>query len=121
MNAEQLQPEWTGRFDMVTCVWLFHELPHSAIERVTAEMARVLKPGGTLVFMDAAQPCDTSQGDPLQLNEPFQHFFSEPYFMDYIQLDLPELFSRHGLSVLKTERWHLSKLMTLRKEQAQPA
>jgi ubiquinone/menaquinone biosynthesis C-methylase UbiE len=116
MNAEQLLPEWTGRFDLATCIWLFHELPLPVIERVTAEMARVLEPGGTLLFMDAIQQEDGSAGEP----GPFEHFeayFNEPYFQDYTRLNLPELFARHGLRTVKTERWYMSKLLVLRKEE----
>lgn len=115
MNAEEMPPEWTERFDLLTCIWLFHELPPPAIERVTAEMARVLEPGGTLVFMDAIQQEDAS---PEEMG-PFEHFeayFNEPYFQDYTRVDLPELFARHGLRVVKTERWYMSKLLVLRKE-----
>jgi ubiquinone/menaquinone biosynthesis C-methylase UbiE len=115
MNAEQMLPEWTDRFDLVTCIWLFHELPRPAIERATAEMARVLAPGGTLVFMDAIQQGDASS-EEMGSFEHFETYFNEPYFQDYTRLELPELFARHGLRVVKTERWYMSKLLVLRKE-----
>jgi ubiquinone/menaquinone biosynthesis C-methylase UbiE len=115
MNAERMLPEWTERFDLLTCIWLFHELPRPAIERVTAEMARVLEPGGTLVFMDAIQQGDASS-EEMGSFEHFETYFNEPYFQDYTRLDLPELFARHGLRVVKTERWFMSKLVVLRKE-----
>ncbi|MCY1080049.1 class I SAM-dependent methyltransferase [Archangium lansingense] len=116
MNAEQLLPEWTDCFDLVTCIWLFHELPLPAIERVTAEMARVLEPGGTLLFLDSIQEGDGS-AEELGPFEHFEAYFNEPYFRDYTRLDLPELFARHGLRTVKQERWFLSKLLVLRKEE----
>lgn len=115
MNAEQMAPEWTGRFGLVTCIWLFHELPAEARERVTAEMARVLEPGGTLLFMDSIQHEEASEGEPATFKN-FQNHFNEPYFVDYTRTDLPALFARHGLRVVKKERWFLSKLMVLRKD-----
>jgi hypothetical protein len=53
-------------------------------------MARVLVPGGTLLFMDSIQQGD---GSAEELG-PFEHF--EAYF---------------------TERWYMSKLLVLRKEE----
>ena len=44
--------------DIVTTVFLFHELPPEVRRRVAAEMARVLKPGGLLVFIDSLQMGD---------------------------------------------------------------
>jgi ubiquinone/menaquinone biosynthesis C-methylase UbiE len=112
MNAEEMAPEWGGRFDLVTCIWLFHELPTGAIEEVTSEIARVLKPGGTLVFMDAGQRGDL-EGEDIHTtaNHHFRDYFNEPYFMAYQALDLPALFARHGLYVHTRQRWFASKLL----------
>jgi ubiquinone/menaquinone biosynthesis C-methylase UbiE len=38
-----------GSVDLVTAVWLLHLLPIEVADRVVAEAARVLRPGGTLV------------------------------------------------------------------------
>lgn len=116
MNAERMPPEWTERFELVTCIWLFHELPGEARERVAAEMARVLEPGGTLLFMDAIQEADASDEERASFRH-FEAYFNEPYFEDYSRTDLRELFARHGLRVEREERWFLSKLLTLRKEE----
>jgi ubiquinone/menaquinone biosynthesis C-methylase UbiE len=114
MNAEHLRPEWTDRFDLLTCIWLFHELPPAATERVTAEMVRVLKPGGKLVFMDAAQAEDVPDGEQVveRSSKSFHSLFNEPYFLQYQRLDLRELFARHGLRVATSERWYSSKVVT---------
>ena len=112
-NAEQLSQDWAERFDVVTCIWLFHELPVAAAERVMAEIARVLKPGGRLIFLDALQEAPDPQTtmDGAQ----FAEHFNEPYFEDYQRLDLAALTQRHGLRVDATERWYVSKLLTATK------
>ncbi|OZA78881.1 MAG: SAM-dependent methyltransferase, partial [Caulobacter sp. 39-67-4] len=49
-NVETL-PFADGALDAVSCVYLFHELPPRVRPVVAAAMARVLKPGGVLVFV----------------------------------------------------------------------
>ncbi len=114
MKAEAMAPEWTRRFDAVTCIWLFHELPPTVIESVTSEIARVLKPGGRLYFMDAAQPEDappegreTVEG----ISDVFRDYVNEPFFRQYQRIDLAALFGRHGLTVEKSERCYASKVI----------
>jgi ubiquinone/menaquinone biosynthesis C-methylase UbiE len=117
MDAAALAPEWSGRFDHVTCIWLFHELPPDVSDQVTAEIARALKPGGRLSFLDAAQPDDVPEGrDTVEaISEHFSAHFNEPYFRLYQQIDLPRRFAAHGLDVERVERWYTSKLITARK------
>ncbi len=80
-NAEAL-PFETGSFDIVTCVYLYHELPNEVRRRVTAEIARVLKPGGLFVFVDALQWGDVEAYHGLL--EGFPQYYHEPYFVDYL-------------------------------------
>ncbi len=115
MKAEALAPEWTDRFDISTCIWLFHEMPVEAMEQAVAEMARVLKPGGTLLFMDSVQPQDVPETSSEPTNEAFHKYFNEPYFLEYSRVDLPAMFARHGLTLEKRDRWHVSVLLTFRK------
>ena len=56
-------PEADASIDLVTCVYLFHELPPEIRRQVAAEMARVLKPGGTLIFVDSLQLGDEPEYD----------------------------------------------------------
>src|SRR5208282_1295861 len=53
-NAEAL-PFEAASFDIVTCIYLYHELPNEVRRRVTAEIARILKPGGLFAFVDSLQ------------------------------------------------------------------
>lgn len=118
MNAESLRPEWTDRFDLVTSIWLLHELPRPATERVLDEMVRVLKPGGRLLLMDSWQLDDVPQerreaGQAIQRF--FARYFNEPYYLAYQRLDIPALLTARGLKVERSESWFRSKLWVARK------
>ena len=75
-NAESL-PFEDASFDAVTCVYLFHEMPAEARANAAAEMARVVKPGGTVVFTDSIQ-----RGDRPALDEGLDKFenLNEPHY-----------------------------------------
>jgi ubiquinone/menaquinone biosynthesis C-methylase UbiE len=107
-NAEAM-PLADASVDAVTCVYLFHELPRAVRARVTAEIARVLKPGGTFVLVDSLQRGDKSLYDPLL--ERFPLSFHEPYYADYVGQDLGALFAGAGLTVEQTEIAFLSKVV----------
>jgi ubiquinone/menaquinone biosynthesis C-methylase UbiE len=98
-NAESL-PFGKEEFDMVTNVYLFHELPAYARVNVAKEICRVLKPGGIFVFVDSAQLGDAkARGgyyeDALthSLNG-FSENHHEPYHKEYINQDMVELFHK---------------------------
>lgn len=93
-NAEAM-PLPDASQDIVTCIFLFHELPPEARRQVTAEMARVLKPGGLMVFVDSLQLGDRPDWDGLL--EAFPVRFHEPYFESYARDDLDALFTGAGL------------------------
>jgi ubiquinone/menaquinone biosynthesis C-methylase UbiE len=80
-NAEAL-PFEANSFDIVTCIYLYHELPNDVRRHVTSEIARVLKPGGLLVFVDSLQWGDVEAYDGLL--EAFPQRFHEPYYLDYL-------------------------------------
>ena len=94
-NAEAI-PLPDASQDIVTSIFLFHELPPDVRRRVTAEMARVLKPGGVLVFIDSLQIGDRPAWDGLL--EGFPERFHEPYYRHYAIDDLDALFSAAGLA-----------------------
>jgi ubiquinone/menaquinone biosynthesis C-methylase UbiE len=111
-GAEAL-PFADASFDLVTSVYLFHELPRPVRERAAAEFARVLRRGGRLVFVDSFQRGDEPAFDGLL--ELFPLAYHEPYFADYVGHDLRALFNRVGLQPKSAERAHMSKVMAFDK------
>ncbi|MEP7049581.1 MAG: methyltransferase domain-containing protein [Pseudomonadota bacterium] len=108
-NAEQM-PLADASFDVVTSVFLFHELPARARRNVLREMRRVLKPSGLLVIEDAAQLSEAS--DLRVFLENFAASMNEPFFSDYLANDLSELLAEAGFAVRSVERAFLSKVVT---------
>ncbi len=114
-NAEAL-PFEANSFDIATCVYLYHELPHAVRRAVTEEIARVLKPGGLFVFVDSLQWGDVDGYDGLL--EAFPQRFHEPYYAEYLEDRLTQadgVFSNAGLTVESAQPAFLSKVVTCRK------
>jgi ubiquinone/menaquinone biosynthesis C-methylase UbiE len=110
--AEQL-PFADRSFALVTCIYLFHELPRKVRIQVAGEMARVLRPGGRLILVDSFQNGDrpTFEG----LLELFPRAYHEPYFADYVRHDMDELFGKAGLRSASRELAYMSKIMVFDK------
>ena len=105
-KAEAL-PYADASFDIVTSIYLFHEVPPSVRRDIAREFARVLKPGGLLVFMDSLQTGDTPEFDAML--ESFPANFHEPFYKSYLREDLRKIFTEAGLHVVETEPVFLSK------------
>jgi ubiquinone/menaquinone biosynthesis C-methylase UbiE len=112
-NAE-LIPLADNSQDVVTAVFLYHELPGQVRRRVTAEIARVLRMGGLFVFIDSLQMGDRPGWDGLL--EAFPVRFHEPFFAHYASDNLAETFAAAGLTHQETSHAFLSKVMVCRKQ-----
>ncbi len=99
--------------DLVTCIYMMHELPAPVRAQVMAEMARVLRPGGRLVLEDSLQFGDVPEYD--RMVENFPQFAHEPFYLDYAKADLPAIASQAGLEYRGTQRAFLSKVMVFDK------
>jgi ubiquinone/menaquinone biosynthesis C-methylase UbiE len=106
-------PAPDASFDVVTCIFLFHELPAKTRRQVAAEMARVLRPGGAAIFIDSIQLGDVPDYDALV--EYFPRAVHEPYYAQYAREDLGALFADAGLTLEESRIAYFSKLMTFRK------
>lgn len=111
-NAEMM-PLLDASQDIVTCIYLFHELPPAVRPVVAKEIARVLKPGGLFVLVDSIQPGDTPGFEAL--TEFFPQAFHEPYFGSYLEWDIPAAFSAAGLTAQSSTPAFLSKVVAFRK------
>jgi ubiquinone/menaquinone biosynthesis C-methylase UbiE len=111
-NAEAL-PYADGAFDIVTCVYLFHELPRNARAKVAAEMFRVLRPGGLVVIEDSCQLDDSPELAPVLKNFPVE--FHEPFYRDYLDDSLASILARAGFAAPTTEAHLVAKVVSARK------
>ena len=109
--AAEAMPFAAAQFDVVSCIYLFHELPSSVRRAVVGEIWRVLKPGGTLIFVDSLQTGDEPDYDALLDYFPFA--FHEPYYAGYLAEDLDQLFTP-GFIPEGRSLAYFSKVMTYR-------
>ena len=106
-NGEHL-PFADNSVDVVSSIFLFHELPPKVRKIVAREIARVLKPGGIYIHLDSLQMGDTPAYDGLL--DAFPHYFHEPYHASYVREDLGKLFGSAGLEMRKETPVFVSKL-----------
>jgi ubiquinone/menaquinone biosynthesis C-methylase UbiE len=107
--AGEKMPLPEASVDIATSVFLYHELPPEVRRHVTAEISRVLKPGGLFVFLDSLQMGDKPDWDGLL--EAFPVRFHEPYYRSYAIEDLDGMFSEAGLAPVSMSTPFLAKLM----------
>jgi ubiquinone/menaquinone biosynthesis C-methylase UbiE len=111
-NAEAL-PFADASMDIVSCIYLFHELPHRARQAVAGEIRRVLKPGGTLIFVDSLQTGDEPDYDAML--DWFPVAFHEPYYASYLREDLGRVLGP-GFSAAGRSPAYFSKVLSYRRE-----
>ena len=111
-NAEAL-PYADATFDLVTSVYLFHELPRNARRRVMAELLRVVRPGGLIVLEDSAQHADSPELAAVLAGFPRE--FHEPFYADYLDDDLAALATAAGAVDVTAEPILVAKLVTARR------
>jgi ubiquinone/menaquinone biosynthesis C-methylase UbiE len=111
--AAEAMPFAAGSHDVITAIYLFHELPPKVRREVAREVARVLRPGGLFVVVDSIQ---TGEHPPYDgLLELFPIGFHEPYFSSYLDEDFDTLFGAEGLLPVSRTRAFLSTIMCFRR------
>jgi ubiquinone/menaquinone biosynthesis C-methylase UbiE len=111
-NAESI-PFRDELFGIVTCVYLFHELPRPARRHVIAEAFRVLEPGGLFVVEDSAQLAES--GELAFFMGRFATEFHEPFYRDYLEDDLAGALAEAGFVVESVEPHYVAKVFVARK------
>jgi ubiquinone/menaquinone biosynthesis C-methylase UbiE len=111
-NAEAL-PLPDASQDIVTSIYLYHELPGEVRRKVTRDIVRVLRPGGIYILVDSLQWDDVPAYDGLL--EAFPVRFHEPFFEHYLGDAIPALFRECGLEPIETSLAFLSKIVVGRK------
>ncbi|GAA6621500.1 class I SAM-dependent methyltransferase [Scytonema sp. NUACC26] len=111
-NAEEL-PYIDNYFHAVTSVFLFHELPATARQRVIEECFRVTKPGGVFIICDSIQMSDSPEMEPLMEN--FHETFHEPYYKHYMTDDLVGRLEKAGFVNIEMQVHFMSKYLIARK------
>ncbi len=96
-------------FDAVVSCYLFHELPMSVREAVLTEKHRVLKDSGFLGIVDSIQTGDDSE---LQWAlDQFPADFHEPFYKNYVEHSLEDLFKSHLDQNPQSEIHFLTKIV----------
>ena len=113
-NAEST-PFADGRFDIVTSVYLFHELPRNARRNVLREAFRVLAPGGLIVLEDSAQRVESPE--VAFFLERFPEDFHEPFYRDYLDDSLEAALEEVGFVVRSSEPHFVAKVVSATKPQ----
>jgi ubiquinone/menaquinone biosynthesis C-methylase UbiE len=111
-NAEAL-PFPDGSFDVVTSIFMLHELPRRVRRAALEEMHRVLAPGGVLVLEDSAQPSESRELTPAL--DQFSRDMHEPFFADYLDDDLGALVAECGFGSVTTAPHFVCKVVSATK------
>lgn len=112
-GAAEEMPVADNSLDLLSCIYLFHELPPKVRPMVFAQMARVLRPGGAFVFADSLQFGDAPGLDPIL--EYFPEGFHEPYYKGYLKADLGAEMQAAGFVLERTEIAFLTKVQVWRR------
>jgi len=98
-------------FDVVICMYVFHELPEQARADVAREMARVCS--GLVVLTDSIQ-----RGDRPKLDDSIANFkkFNEPYYDTFLEEDLGALVEVNGFKPYEKHLCSVTKTLSLTRE-----
>jgi ubiquinone/menaquinone biosynthesis C-methylase UbiE len=114
-NAESI-PVPDASFDVVTSIFMFHELPPAVRRIIFGECARVLKLRGRLVLVDSLQRGD--EPDYEGLLELFPQNYHEPYYASYTTEDFDAIARAYGLTHIRDVKAFVSKVMVFDKLEA---
>jgi ubiquinone/menaquinone biosynthesis C-methylase UbiE len=108
-NAESI-PRPDASFDVVTSIFMFHELAPEVRRTILSECARVLKPGGRLVLVERGDEPDYEG-----LLELFPQNYHEPYYASYTTEDFGAIARARALIHVRDVKAFVSKVMVFDK------
>lgn len=111
--AAEALPFADASVDVLLNVYLFHELPAEVRAAAIAEFARVTKPGGLVVINDSLQRGDRPEIDSVM--HLFPENYHEPYYMNYVDTDVAQIFLDNGMEAVSCDLAHVSKVWAFRK------
>tara|TARA_B100000678_G_scaffold157887_1_gene131886 strand:+ start:29617 stop:30687 length:1071 start_codon:yes stop_codon:yes gene_type:complete len=111
--SAEAMPIEDNSLDLISSIYLFHELPPKVRPMVASEIVRALKPGGAFVFADSLQFGDMPELDGLL--EYFPEGFHEPYYKGYLREDFDQIFAKAGLIAEPVKTAFLTRIQTWRK------
>lgn len=92
-----------GSCQMVMASEVTHEMPMHVSRMLLAEVSRVLQPGGVFAYMDLNPHQILRDNPPANLIQRIA-MSNEPYFDEYLELDMPKAMEEAGLTVV-TQEW----------------
>lgn len=101
------QDAWCSTF-------MFHELPKDIRIKMIDEAMRVLKPGGFIFIVDSIQAHD--RPDLKFIIDLFPRDFHEPFYKNYSQTPLENLFKDAGFTDIKTNTGFVTKVCWAQKK-----
>ena len=96
-------PYLENQFNLITCNFLFHELPEKAANEILDELYRILSYDGVLAIIDM----DPSHLDKQLKNNPFRKWAfesTEPHIYNYYLRDMKNMMTKHGLKSVEKKR-----------------
>jgi SAM-dependent methyltransferase len=91
-------------FDMINDFFIFHEVDEQAVDKIAAEMFRILRPGGNWKHNDIITqgnpglPVDNSIYGKARAWDTHRHNY-EPWWLERLECDFPEVLRRAGFEV----------------------
>jgi len=86
--------------DVVTVSEVTHEMPELVSKRLMKEVARVLRPGGVMMYMDL-NPTQIIKANPVSNLVQRIAMSNEPYFDQYLELDVEAAMTSVGLEIVE--------------------
>lgn len=97
-NAENI-PRKDKYYDLITCNFLFHEVPKDITLIILKELKRVLSPNGILMITDLDKDILKEKFGKNKFNK-FAFEITEPHIYDYYKTEIFDLLSEVGFSYI---------------------